>query len=39
MTVCLRWSRATNANVSKTEKRSIRTEGKGIYDLRAETIF
>ena len=39
MTGYIRWSTGTNVNISKPEKRSIRTEGKGVYDLRTETLF
>ena len=39
MTVCIRWPKVTNANVLIPEEGSIRTEGKGVYDLRAETIY
>jgi len=39
MTVCERWPTATNTKISKSEKGSKRTEGKGVYDLTAETIF
>ena len=35
MTVCIRWTTVTNANISIPEEGSIRTEGKGVYDLRA----
>jgi hypothetical protein len=39
MTVCERWPAAINANISKSEKGSVRAEAKGEYDLRAEMIF
>jgi len=39
MTVCERWPTAINANISKSEKGSIRGEAEGAHDLRAETIF
>ena len=31
--VCERWATATKANMSKSEKRSIRREGKGVYEM------
>ena len=39
MTVCVWWPTAKNANISKSEKGSIRMEVKGACDLRAGTIF